>query len=309
MSFRFFVYCCALCGAWAAFAGWGLGRLIAGDDPLGSAGIKGMCLGMLVALLLGIVDSVWIYSLRQLRHVVPRVLACVLVGTVGGLLGGVAGQWLFERSKNLPFFLLFGWVLTGLMVGVSLGIYDFLRGWVRAEDLSGAGRKLLRGLLGGTLGGLLGGLLSWKLHGAWNQVFPDRADLWSPSATGFVALGLCIGLLIGVAQVVLKQSWLRVEAGFRKGRELPLNKPVLTLGRAESCDIGLFGDPGVDRLHARLQQHKDHYLIADAGSSGGTFVNDVPVTEPTPLRSGDLIRLGNSLLRFRERVKRKTAAN
>ena len=139
-------------------------------------------------------------------------------------------------------------------------------------------------------------------------VFPDKADLWSPSLTGFVALGLCIGLMIGVAQVVLKEAWLRVEAGFRKGRELLLNKPVLTIGRAESCDLGLFGDPAIEKLHARIYQQDDRYLIADAGSAGGTFVNDLRVQEPTLLRSGDLIRVGNALLRFGERQKRSVGA-
>jgi hypothetical protein len=159
-------------------------------------------------------------------------------------------------------------------------------------------------VLGGAGGGLLGGVLYWQLRGAWAGAFPDRADLWSPSATGFVALGLCIGLWIGVAQVVLQEAWLKVEAGFRKGRELLLGGPVLTIGRAESCDLGLFGDPAIDRLHARIVRQGDHYLIADAGSAGGTFVNDVRVLGPTPLRSGDLIRVGKALLRFRERPKR-----
>ena len=59
---------------------------------------------------------------------------------------------------------------------------------------------------------------------------------------GFVALGMCIGLLIGLAQVILKEAWVRVEAGFRAGREMILSKPEVTIGRAESCDIGLFGD-------------------------------------------------------------------
>jgi hypothetical protein len=303
MSFRYFVYWCALCGGWAALAGWALGRLIAGDDPLGSVGIKGMCLGLLIALALGVVDALWVYSLRQLRHVAPRVLACTAVGAVGGLVGGFTGQLLFDW-KHLALLLILGWVLTGLMVGVAIGAFDFLRGWVREEDLRGAGRKVLRGVLGGAVGGLLGGILYWELRGAWGGVFPGKADLWSPSATGFVALGLCIGLMIGVAQVVLKQSWLRIEAGFRKGRELLLNKPVLTIGRAEACDIGLFGDPTIDRLHARILRQGDRYLLADAGSSTGTFINDVRITEPAPLRSGDLIGVGRARLRFRERVKR-----
>jgi hypothetical protein len=303
MSFRRFVTWCALCGGWAAAVGWGAGRALAGDDPVGGAGVKGMFLGLLIALGLGGVDALWVFSLRQLRQVLPRVLIGAAVGAVGGLAGGVVGQLLFDW-QNRAALLVCGWALTGLMVGVSLGTFDLLGGWVREEDVRGALRKVLRGVLGGTFGGLLGGFLYWELRDAGAGLLPDRADLWSPSLTGFVALGLCIGLAIGVAQVVLKESWLLVEAGFRKGRELPLARPELTLGRDEACDIGLFGDPAIDKLHARLLRQGDRYLIADAGSAGGTFVNDVRVVEPVALRSGDVIRLGGARLRFRERQKR-----
>ena len=316
MSFRLFVYWCALCGGGAAALGWGVGRLIAGNDSLGSTGLKGMFLGMLIALALGVVDALWVYSLRQFGRVFPRVLVCVAIGSVGGLLGGFVGQLLFDwaylRSlfdkKNLDTLQsglqIFGWVLTGLMVGISLGAYDFLHGWVREEELQGARRKVFRGVLGGTIGGLLGGYLDLKLGGVGDQLFPGKSDLWSPSLTGFVVLGLCMGLMIAVAQIVLKEAWLKVEAGFRKGRELLLSKPVLTIGRAESCDLGLFGDPTIEKLHARIYQQDGHYIIADAGSAGGTFVNDLRVVEPTPLHTGDLIRVGSAYLRFRERRKR-----
>jgi hypothetical protein len=303
MSFRFFVYWCALCGGWAAGAGWGLGRLIAHGDSTGSTGIKGMFLGMLIAFGVGLVDAVWVFSLRQIGRVAPRLFACVAIGTVGGLAGGLAGQLLFDW-KNLAVLLIFGWVLTGLMVGVSIGSYDLLRSWVREEELRWAGGKLFRGILGGAIGGLLGGFLDWQLGDAWSAIFPGKGDLWSPSLTGFVALGACIGLMIGVAQVVLKEAWLKVEAGFRKGRELLLNKPMLTIGRAEACDLGLFGDPMIEKLHARIYRQNDRHVIADAGSATGTFVNDLRIAEPTLLRCGDLIRLGSAYLRFSERQKR-----
>jgi hypothetical protein len=302
MSFRWFVYWCALCGGWAAAAGWVLGQLLAGNDVMGRAGVKGLYLGLLIALALGVVDALWVYSLRQLRHVLPRLLLCTSVGAVGGLFGGVVGQLLFDW-QNFAALLVFGWAFTGMIVGVSLAAFDFLRGWVLEEDLRGAGRKVLRGVLGGAVGGLLGGILDWQLTNGRLSFLPPSEGQWSPSLAGFVLLGLCIGLSIGVAQVVLREAWLLVEAGFRKGRELPLNKPVLTIGRAESCDIGMFGDPTVDKLHARILRQGGRYLIADAGSAGGTYVNDVRVTEPAPLHSGDLIRLGASRLRFRERQK------
>lgn len=303
MSFRRFVFWCALCGGWAALAAWALGRQVAGPDPLGGAGVKGLCLGLVIALALGVVDALWIYSLRQVRRVLPRVLTCVAVGGVGGLLGGFLGQLLYER-RNLAVFLVLGWALTGLLVGVSVGTFDYLRTWVLDEDLRDAGRKVVRGVLGGLVGGLLGGFLYEQLRGAWGGVFPGKADLWSPSATGFVALGLCIGLSIAVAQVVLKEAWLYVEAGFRKGREIPLGKPEHTVGRAESCDVGLFGDAAIDRLHARILRRGGGFVLADAGSATGTFINGVRVVEPVPLRSGDVIGVGKARLRFRERPKR-----
>jgi hypothetical protein len=190
------------------------------------------------------------------------------------------------------------------MVGASIGSYDWLRAWVCEEPLGWVNLKVLRGVLGGAIGGLLGGLLDLKLGDTWTNIFPDKDDLWSPTLTGFIALGLCIGLLIGVAQVVLKEAWLKVEAGFRQGRELLLNRPILTIGRAEACDLGLFGDPMIEKLHARIYQQGGRHLIADAGSANGTFVNDLRISEPTLLRSGDLIRVGSAYLRFSERQKR-----
>jgi hypothetical protein len=303
MSFRKFVYWCALCGGWAAAVGWALGFVIVRTDSLAGTGIKGLFLGMLIGLALGLVDALWVFSLRQLSRVLPRVLIGAAIGSVGGLVGGIAGQLLFDW-KNLSALLICGWVLTGLMVGVSVGLYDLLGRWVSQQELRGAAGKVVRGVVGGAVGGLLGGTLDWKLRDAWALLFPGKGDLWSPSLTGFVVLGLCIGLLIGLAQVVLKEAWLKVEAGFRKGRELLLNKPVLTIGRSEMADLGLFGDMAIDKLHARIYQQDDRHLIADAGSATGTFVNDQRIHEPTLLRSGDLIRVGSAYLRFGERRKR-----
>ena len=84
-----------------------------------------------------------------------------------------------------------------------------------------------------------------------------------------MALGLCIGLLIGVAQVILKEAWVKVEAGFRPGRELIVSKGEIVIGRAESCDIGLFGDNSVERTHARILRKGDRYLLVDSDTAGG----------------------------------------
>lgn len=309
MSFRWFVYYCALCGGCAALVGWALGRLLTGGG-LVEAGGKGLLLGLVVAVVLGLIDGLWTGSAGQFRGMAPRAALALVGGAVGGLLGGLIGQ-LFLGWFRAPVLVvlgwLIGWTVTGLLIGSSLGVYDVLARLGRGEDLRGAGRKVRNGLLGGALGGFLGAALFLLLKGLLGRLFREElADaLWGPSATGFIVLGLCIGLLIGLAQVILKVAWVRVEAGFRRGRELILARPEVTIGRAESCDIGLFGDAGVEKLHARILQRGGEYYLADAGSPGGTFVNGRRVAEPVRLRSGDLIQLGKSALRFRAIEKRK----
>jgi hypothetical protein len=310
MSFRWFIYYCALFGSWAALLGWMLGRWFAPDSPLVlQAGVKGMFLGLTVALAVGLVDAFWVLSLSQLGFVALRAGTAVLLGCLGGLLGGLIGE-AFAGWTELSLFLVLGWTVTGTLVGASIGAFEALTALIRRQDWAGARRKLVNGLLGGAVGGLLGGSLSLMLRGMGKALFTEhpRDELWSPSAIGFVVLGACIGLLIGLAQVVFREAWLRVEAGFRAGRELLLSKSETTIGRAESSDVGLFGDAGVEPRHARIVRQGGRYVLIDAGSRGGTFLNEARIEKPAPLRSGDLIRVGRSVLRFGERNKTSQAA-
>jgi hypothetical protein len=309
VSFRLFVYYCALSGGCAALLGWLLGRLATGGDPVGEAGVKGLFLGLFVALALSLIDVSWNLSTGR-RSKVLAVLSAVHVGAFGGLMAAVLGQLLYGWSNNW-LFLLFGWTLTGLLIGVSLGAFDLLRRVSWGEDVRPTWGKLQKGMLGGGVGGLLGGLLFVLFKVLWERVFRDKqgVHLWSPSATGFVALGACIGLSIGLAQVILKEAWLRVESGFRAGREVILSRPEITIGRAESCDVGLFGDPTVEPLHARIVQVDGQYLLADAGTPDGTFLNGERIREPKPLRSGDVFRVGKCSLSFGERRRSRGTVN
>jgi hypothetical protein len=302
MSFRLFIYYCALCGGWAAFFGWVLGRLLAPHNALGNAGIKGMFLGMLVALGLSLVDAFWNVPMKQVGQILQRVGVAVLVGCVGGLLGGIIGQALYGVSA---IFFVFGWTLTGTLVGTSVGVFELLSGIIRQQDIQGAKKKLIKGLIGGTVGGVLGGILALLLRSSLSGILRADADLlWSPTGWGFVALGMCIGLLVGLAQVILKEAWVKVEKGRRAGREMILTKERTTIGRAESCDLGLFGDNQIERLHASILLAGNRYYLEDAATPAGTYVNDRKVMGRVPLQSGDLIRVGNSVLCFRERQKR-----
>lgn len=301
MSLRWFVYYCAVWAGLAAYVGWLLGRLIALPHPVFQAAVRGLFVGLVVAVVLVLVDLA--FNGVKGASSIWRVLVGGAVGGLGGFVGGMIGQLLYGPS-NLGVFLIVGWALTGLLIGAAPGMYEWLERLANNEDAGGAGKKVVNGVLGGTLGGLLGGCLFLALGGLWGAALGERAvTLWSPSATGLVVLGACIGLLMGLAQVILKEAWVRVEAGFRAGRELILTQPETTIGRAEGCDIALFGDSEVGKLHARIVHRGGRYYLEDAGGDG-TFVNGAEVTGPTPLRDGDVIEVGRASLRFGERAKR-----
>lgn len=304
MSFRLFIYYCAACGGCGALLGWTLALLLSStDDKSLAAGITGLLLGIGVALALSIIDTIGGGSARQVGNLLGRAAVAVAIGAAGGFLGGYLGD-LLNAATDLDLFVVIGWILTGLLIGCAPAAFDFLFTLGGGDAARGPRRKLFRGLIGGGIGGLLGALLFLFLRD--NLFASKEGAFWSPSAAGFVALGVCIGLMMALAQVILREAWLRVEAGFRPGRELLLSRAETTVGRAESCDLGLFGDPTVERLHARIVQQGDRYYLVDAGSTAGTFVNGQRVQGSTPLRSGDEIRLGRNLLRFGERQKRPT---
>jgi hypothetical protein len=296
MSFKVFIYYCALCGGWAALAAWGL-AFAAGWTESQNLSVYfrtmliGGALGLLLAAVIGMLDAL-MNSVGVERFL--RIFVALIVGLVGGLLGGLSGEAL-KQNFGVPRFV--GWIFAGFAIGASIGVYDLIRAAAAGQGGRQATRKIANGIIGGVIGGFVGGVLFELPDSNWLP----RSSL----AIGLVILGMCIGLLIGLAQVILKEAWLHVEAGFRPGRELILSKPDITIGRAETCDIGLFGDAAIEKVHARVMLHRDRYLLADGGTQTGTFLNDQRIAQPTPLRSGDTIRVGNSVLRFGERQKRK----
>jgi Inner membrane component of T3SS, cytoplasmic domain len=295
MSFKLYIYYCALLGGWAAFVSWtlaqGTGMRDINNEYLRAALVAAV-VGLLVAGAIGAVDAL-LNAIGSQRIV--RVLICLSIGLIGGMFGGLIGQVL-HSLLHVPFFV--GWILTGAGIGASLGVYDLLRAVMQQQDMHIPFKKTLNGIYGGFLGGFLGG-------GLFGLLYPNPALPRTDLALGLVLLGLCIGLLIGLAQVFLKEAWLKVVRGFRAGRELLLSKDETTIGRAESCDLGLFGDNTIERLHARILLQNSRYLLADAGTPGGTYLNERRISKPTPLSSGDTIRVGNSVIEFGERQQRK----
>jgi hypothetical protein len=308
MSFKMFVYYCALCGGWAGFVSWVFSALLFWiHNDLVQQTLIGSFLGLFLALAISAVDAFLNDNLmRGLTRIGIAVGLSLLGATIVALIGQGVLHLLYKamgESSTLVLKLLgggvtiFTWVAVGIIIGGSIGVFDLGRALAAKEKLKFPISKILKACVGGAVGGLVGGFFLAVCESI--DMLPH-----SKRATGFVILGLCIGLLIGVAQVILKEAWIRVEQGFRPGRELMLVKGETVIGRAEGSDLGLFGDNGVERKHARILLNDGRYILYDEGTPGGTFVNDQRINGPTPLRSGDLIRVGRNVIVFGERQKR-----
>lgn len=85
-------------------------------------------------------------------------------------------------------------------------------------------------------------------------------------------------------------AWIRADGS---AEEFPLQHEVTTIGRSEACTIAL-RLPTVSRLHTLISERYDRYVLADAGSANGTFVNGRLLDREHVLNSDDEIWLGSS---------------
>jgi two-component system cell cycle response regulator len=85
--------------------------------------------------------------------------------------------------------------------------------------------------------------------------------------------------------------------GFEAGRVCGLEGAEVTFGRAATCTHA-FDEASLSRVHARLVRKDRAYVVEDAGSRNGIFVNDAKVASAR-LNDGDRVRLGSAVtLRF-----------
>ena len=69
------------------------------------------------------------------------------------------------------------------------------------------------------------------------------------------------------------------------------------IGRAEACHVRL-PDTYVSQFHAKVFARDGGWFVEDLGSTNGTYVNGIKVSEPRRLSQGDVIRIGETDLRF-----------
>lgn len=81
------------------------------------------------------------------------------------------------------------------------------------------------------------------------------------------------------------------------GIEYPLTNG-LTIGRGGDSDIVL-EDSFLSTRHAAFERRDGEWVVADEGSTNGTYVNNVKVVQIARLHLGDRVQVGNVILEVR----------
>lgn len=271
--------------------------------------LYGALFGLILGLMLGVVDAL---SLDSPRQVASTIALGAVFGFFGGGLGlhlgqtvygwlmGSAGQSAIESPGHFLGDLLaraIGWGIIGAIVGAAQG----------AGRRSGALAR--QGAFGGLIGGLLGGAVFKIASRLLNSDVPARL-------AALASVGALTGFGIGLVQDLLKQAWIKVLVGRNEGKEYLIARPILTIGRSELSDIGLFGDPSIAPTHVVIEAlpgQNRHRMRHVAGGQGEhayppTLVNGRAVTAEQWLADGDTMQIGARTLLFQEKATRGVAA-
>ena len=80
--------------------------------------------------------------------------------------------------------------------------------------------------------------------------------------------------------------------------EFVLDSAGISIGRGGPNEVRLDGDDFASVQHARVEPRRDGVWIEDVGSTNGTYVNGVRLSRARKLTAGDLVRVGETDLRF-----------
>jgi pSer/pThr/pTyr-binding forkhead associated (FHA) protein len=88
-------------------------------------------------------------------------------------------------------------------------------------------------------------------------------------------------------------------------QELLLSGGTVTIGR-QPDNVFRIDNPAVSGHHAKVYAEGDHYVIEDAESFNGTYVNGQRISKAV-LKDGDNVTIGKHTIEFRDEVRQVAA--
>jgi FHA domain-containing protein len=132
----------------------------------------------------------------------------------------------------------------------------------------------------------------------WRIVRSAARDLRLPQESMILAPSQVAGLVPTQQQREVGRLVVVTSPELEQGSELALDAHPLTIGRAANNDVPLGTDEYASSRHARIEPRRDGVWISDVGSTNGTFVNGIRLTRERRLAPGDIVRIGETDLRF-----------
>jgi pSer/pThr/pTyr-binding forkhead associated (FHA) protein len=132
----------------------------------------------------------------------------------------------------------------------------------------------------------------------WRIVRTAGRDLRLPQESFILRPALAggaIGQAVNPGRLVVIQSQV-----LTVGEEFGLDAKPLTVGRGTQNDVSIDGDEFASARHVRVEPRRDGVWVSDVGSTNGTYVNGVRIDRPRKLVQGDVVRVGETELRFEE---------
>ncbi len=114
------------------------------------------------------------------------------------------------------------------------------------------------------------------------------------------AAGADDDVVVSVGDLDAGVASLIVRSGAQAGDAFALHDQLTRLGRHPESEISL-DDITVSRRHAEVERTATGYLVRDAGSLNGTYLNAERIDDEVVLRQGDELQVGKFRLVFFER--------
>ena len=132
----------------------------------------------------------------------------------------------------------------------------------------------------------------------WRIVRTAARDLRLPQESFVLAPGSIPGLGDSAPHVEAGKIVVVKSPALTEGDEWDLDASPLTFGRSSQNDVELKRDEYASSSHARLEPRRDGVWLEDIGSTNGTYLNGIRLTRPKRLTSGDIVRIGETELRY-----------
>jgi hypothetical protein len=132
----------------------------------------------------------------------------------------------------------------------------------------------------------------------WRIVRSAARDLRLPQESMILSPQQASALLPQPAARELGRLVVMESPSLTAGEIVALDAHALRVGRSGDNDLSVAGDQFASSHHARFEPRRDGVYVEDIGSTNGTFVNGIRLTRERRLAPGDVVRIGETDLRF-----------